>query len=211
MKILTQLIPQAQVAQYFADQTPAYEGALALTFEYRQKSRCVVEIQAGTSRGQMIGLTLPRGTVLRDGDVLQTADQASTWRVTAAPEALLNVTATDPLTLLKLAYHLGNRHVPLQIGPTWLRLQVDHVLAGMVRGLGGELSEIEAAFDPESGAYGHGGGHHHAHAHDEDSTLAGQHTDGRHAPKIHDFVEPLSTPSTPTSPQSVITRALKTE
>ena len=207
MKILTHLIPQAQVAEYFATQTQPYEGTLALTFEYRQKSRCVVEIQEGADRGKMIGLTLPRGTVLRDGDALQTADQASTWRVVAAPEALLHVTASDPLTLLKLAYHLGNRHVPLQIGPTWLRLQVDHVLAGMVRGLGGEVNEIEAAFDPESGAYGHGGGHHHANVDEDESTLAGQHSDGRHAPKIHDFVEPVSTAA---SPQSVITRALNT-
>jgi urease accessory protein len=175
-------------------------GELRLPYALRSKSRARVPVTRGRLAGQDIGLDLPRGTVLRDGDLLFDANQPGlAVRVIAATEQLLEARATDPLQLARIAYHLGNRHVPLQLGEDeqggWLRLEIDHVLENMIVGLGGQVAIISAGFDPESGAYGHGG---HRHASDPvgpaepavpAAATAGRHDDRRHAPRIHDFIE----------------------
>jgi urease accessory protein len=133
-----------------------YQDRLILPYDRRQKSRMRVRLESGDEAG----LSLERGGVLRGGDRLR-ADDGRIVLVEAAGEAVLRVTAADPLDLMRAAYHLGNRHVPLQIGPGWLRLGQDHVLEHMLEGLGVTIAEEVAPFDPEAGAYG-GGGHHHA-------------------------------------------------
>lgn len=139
---------------------------LTLPFELRQKSR----LRARLDSGEEVALILPRGRVLRDGDVL-TGESGLVVRVRAATERVSKVTGVDPIALARAAYHLGNRHVAVQVGTGFLRYLRDHVLDEMVRGLGLTVSEEDAPFEPEAGAYGeheyaHGGGHAHSHAHD---------------------------------------------
>ena len=100
-------------------------------------------------------LRLPRGTVLRDSDILQSETGSSLVRVSAKPEPVLTVTAQTPLDLLRAAYHLGNRHVPVEITPIYLRLSPDPVLRTMLEQLGMEVQEAVLPFQPEIGAYGH--------------------------------------------------------
>ena len=128
---------------------------LALTADERTKSRHRFE----TADGQALYLRLPRGTVLRDGDLLQAETDSSLVRVTAKPELVLTVTATTSRELLRAAYHLGNRHVPVEIAATYLRLSPDPVLRTMLEQLGMEVQEAVLPFQPELGAYGN-----HAHA-----------------------------------------------
>lgn len=141
----------------------AVEGAqatekLLLPFEARCKSRLRTQLASG----EECGLFLARGTVLRGGDCLA-ADDGRVVEVIAAGEALCEAVSGDPLLLLRAAYHLGNRHVAVEIGPGRLRFARDAVLAEMVRGLGLPVRDIEAPFEPESGAYG---GHAHGHSSD---------------------------------------------
>ena len=119
-------------------------------------------------------LDLPEATVLEDGDALALADGRLVW-VEAAPERLLEVRAGSDHALKRLIWHIGNRHIPAEITPDAVYIAADHVLAEMVRGLGGSAEPVERPFRPEGGAYaeGHGGhghahdhGPHHAHAHD---------------------------------------------
>jgi urease accessory protein len=140
----------------------AVADCLTLPFELRQKSRLV----AALSSGQKIALALPRGQVLRHGSLLRASD-GSVVEVRSAPEELSVVSSDDPSLLLRAAYHLGNRHVALQIGPGTLSYLHDHVLDDMLRGLGLEPSFAEQPFEPESGAYGRSG-HHHGAAHEHD-------------------------------------------
>lgn len=128
---------------------------LALTAEECIRSRHRFE----TEDGQAVFLRLPRGTVLRDGDILQDETNGSSVRVTAKPEPVLTVTAFKELDLLRAAYHLGNRHVPLEMTTSYLRLSPDPVLRTMLEQLGLEVREEILPFQPETGAYGH----HHAH------------------------------------------------
>jgi urease accessory protein len=125
---------------------------LALTAEERTRSRHRFETQLG----EIIFLHLPRGTVLRDGDILQDEAQTNLIRIAAKPEAVLNVSACSEKDLLRAAYHLGNRHVPLEITATHLRLSADEVLRAMLEQLGLEVTEEILPFHPEIGAYGHG-------------------------------------------------------
>lgn len=148
---------------------------LVLPFELRCKSRLRTRLESG----EEVGLFLERGTVLRAGDRLLGAD-GRLVEVVAASEAIHEARADDPLLLAKAAYHLGNRHVPVQVGQGFLRFGRDHVLAEMVRGLGLEVAEAEAPFEPESGAYGGHGGHAHPHGHSADG-------EGR-GPRIHDML-----------------------
>jgi urease accessory protein len=167
-------------------------GEVALAFEWRQKSRMRLAIESGPRAGEAIGFDLPRGTVLRGGSLVSTA-AGECLRVNAADEELIHVEAPTPFALMRIAYHLGNRHVPLQIGEGWIRLQYDHVLENMVKGLGGAVTLVDASFDPESGAYGYGhhGHAHHDHAHHDHAHRADR-DDRRHAPLIHDFLtDPL--------------------
>ncbi|MCX7742868.1 MAG: urease accessory protein UreE [Tepidimonas sp.] len=134
---------------------------LALDWAQRQRSR----FEAHDSLGRRIAVVLPRGRVLRGGDVLVLAD-GSLLRVLAAAEPLLKVTVHpghgNVLDLMRAAYHLGNRHVALQLAPDHLKLERDPVLADLLRQLHLEVCEVEEPFEPEAGAYG---AHTHRHTH----------------------------------------------
>lgn len=134
---------------------------LVLPFGERSKSR----LRAVLDNGAEAALFLPRGTVLRGGDLL-VAEDGTFVEVQAAPESVLQVTATDPLALMRAAYHLGNRHTPVEVGRDYLRLEFDAVLADMLARLGVQATRAELPFEPEAGAYG--GGHKHGH----DATFA---------------------------------------
>jgi len=134
---------------------------LTLPFDHRQRSR----LRGILDDGREVGLFLARGTVLRGGDRLR-AEDGTVVEVRAADELVSTVHADGLQPLVHAAYHLGNRHVPLQIGPRWLRYGHDHVLDAMVRGLGLDVTTEKAPFEPEGGAYAGGhdhGGHHHEH------------------------------------------------
>ncbi|MBD2041623.1 urease accessory protein UreE [Microcoleus sp. FACHB-672] len=134
---------------------PANPGAivmltLALTAEERCRSRYRLETPELS-----VSLQLPRGTVLHDGDLLQPANGEQFVRVVAKPEPVYTVSGQTPLDLLRAAYHLGNRHVPLEITSTYLKLAPDPVLRSMLEQLGIEVREEISPFQPEAGAYGH--------------------------------------------------------
>jgi urease accessory protein len=136
---------------------------LTLPFELRQKSRLVAKLDSGRE----IALSLPRGHVSRHGALLQT-EEGFVVEVRAAAEELSVVSSADPTLLLRAAYHLGNRHVPLQIQPGKLSYQHDHVLDDMLRGLGLQPGFADEPFEPEAGAYGRAAAQaHHHHGHDE--------------------------------------------
>ncbi len=142
------------IAQRLAEPVAA-AAQLILPFEVRQKTR----FRAALSTGEEVGVVLERGSVLRSGDCLL-ADDGRVIEVLAAPETVTTVRTDDPWQLARAAYHLGNRHVSLQLGQGWLRFPHDHVLADMVRGLGLEPVTETAPFEPEPGAYGHSGHYH---------------------------------------------------
>jgi urease accessory protein len=133
---------------------------LELPFDKRQKSRLRVTLKSG----QDAVLFLDRGIILRGGDLLK-SDQGVVIQVLAADEPVYDVVAQSPRALMCAAYHLGNRHVPLHIGDGWIRLEQDYVLKEMLIGLGMQVTEKFAAFEPEAGAYGGG----HRHGHDDDA------------------------------------------
>lgn len=137
---------------------------LCLPIDSRIRSRLRVTLEDGREAG----LFLPRGLILRGGDCLL-SDDGEVIEVVAAEETLSTVRTPDPLLLTRCAYHLGNRHVPLEVGADYLRYQHDHVLDEMVRGLGAQVSVEQAPFEPEAGAYSSEGGHHHHHHHDGDA------------------------------------------
>jgi len=151
-----------------------HAAELRLPFEQRQKSRLRTRLVDGGE----IGLFLERGTILRGGDCLR-SDDGRIVRVTAADEPLMQATSADARALARAAYHLGNRHTPVQVGVDaytgagWVRFGADHVLGEMVRGLGLVVTELSAPFEPEAGAYA-AGHHHHS-------------SEARHAGVIHDF------------------------
>jgi urease accessory protein len=128
---------------------------LELPFDRRQKSRQLARL----ANGEQIGLVVERGRVMRGGDVVKTVDGRDV-QIVAAKEKLAHIEADD---LARIAYHLGNRHVPVQVGKGFLRIAQDRVLEDMVLKLGARVSHVEAAFEPEGGAYhqhdemGHGG------------------------------------------------------
>ena len=124
---------------------------LELPFDSRQKSR----LRARLASGDEVALILPRGTIMRGGDVVKAQDGREV-QIVAAPERLLHIEAAS---LARVAYHLGNRHVPVQVGEGFLRIAEDHVLEELLHKLGANVSRIEAPFEPEAGAYG--GGHRH--------------------------------------------------
>ncbi len=141
-------------------------ATIELDWDVRQKSR----FDATDSQGRQIGVFLPRGTAVRGGDVL-VAEDGSLVRVIAAPQAVLRITHCTahgtPFDLTRAAYHLGNRHVPIELKPDHLKIEPDHVLADMLRSMHLIVVAVDEAFEPEGGAYGsHGGGHGHDHAHD---------------------------------------------
>ena len=131
---------------------------LLLPFEQRERCRQ----RARLASGEEVALFLVRGTVLRDGDLLL-GEGGRVVRVEAALEPTYVVRCGDATLLARCAFHLGNRHTQTQVGPGWLRIRVDPVLREMVEGLGADVSEEHAKFEPEAGAYGGGHGHHHEH------------------------------------------------
>jgi urease accessory protein len=136
------------------------ERRLRLPFGERSKSR----LRAVLDNGEEAGLFLERGTILRDGDLLL-ADDGRVVEVRADEESVSTVHSDDALLLARACYHLGNRHVALQIGAGWLRYQHDHVLDDMLRGFGLEVRLELAPFEPEGGAYVSHAAHAHIHTH----------------------------------------------
>lgn len=128
---------------------------LTLPYDLRQKARQRVTLGSGREAG----IILPRGTTLRHGDIL-TADDGTPCKVVAADEAVSVARVDDHLTLARIAYHLGNRHVAVQVLEDRLIYLHDHVLDDMVRGLGATVTVSRQPFEPEEGAY-HGGAQHH--------------------------------------------------
>jgi urease accessory protein len=168
----------------FAVEPGAAGGAtdsVLLDFDRRSRRRIVLSSEAGAA----ILLDLPRAVHLRNGDVLRLED-GSLVAVRAADEELIEIHGHDSAEMVRIAWHLGNRHLPTQLVPGpdggTIRIRADHVIAQMVEGLGGHWHAISAPFDPEGGAYGgpstshghshdggghdHGHGHHHEHAHE---------------------------------------------
>ena len=135
-------------------------ATLTLPFELRQKAR----LRATLDNGEEVGLFLPRGNILRDGDVLH-AKTGEYVKIIAANEQVHTASSDDATLLARACYHLGNRHVPLQITPGWVRFGHDHVLAEMVENLGLNITAEQAPFEPESGAYAQGHNHGHSHGH----------------------------------------------
>ena len=150
-------------------------STITLDWDTRQKSR----FDAVDSSQRQLGIFLPRGTVVRGGDVL-VAEDGSLVRVEAAPQTVLRITACtehgSPFDLTRAAYHLGNRHVPIELKPDHLKIEPDHVLVDMLRAMHMTVVQVTESFEPDSGAYGDHGGHSHAghgehsHAHGPDGT-----------------------------------------
>jgi urease accessory protein len=163
-------------------------ATVELDWDVRQKSR----FDTTDSLGRHLGVFLPRGTLLRGGDVL-VAEDGSMVRVLAAPQAVLRISACpthgSPFDLTRAAYHLGNRHVPIELKPDHLKIEPDHVLADLLRAMHLIVNTVDEAFEPEGGAYSaatHAGHHHGGHAHDDH----GDHSDHSHAkttaaPHVH--------------------------
>ncbi|MGQ7939337.1 urease accessory protein UreE [Paraburkholderia sp. D1E] len=182
MRTINKLIaPHLKLASVLVKRAPT----LTLAFDERRKSR----LAATLDNGEEVALLLPRGTVLRDGDVL-VADDGGLVRVVAAPEAVLVVRAKDALTLTRAAYHLGNRHTPVEVGTDYLKLEYDPVLADMLKRIGASVDQVSMPFQPESGAYGGGHKHGHDETFAEDYALAqqvfGEHHGGEHS---HDHAD----------------------
>ena len=132
-------------------------GRVELSYAEREKSRQ----RATLTSGEDIAIKVPRGLVMRGGDILESED-GRRITVVAAAESVSTVHANTARALTRVAYHLGNRHVWVEVGPSWLRYLHDHVLDEMVIGLGAKITHEQAPFEPEGGAYG-GRGHSHAH------------------------------------------------
>jgi urease accessory protein len=135
--------------------------AVLVDFDRRHRRR----IQLTTEAGHDLLLDLPQAARLRDGDGL-VLDDGGIVRVCSRPEALLDIHAHDAAGLVRIAWHLGNRHLLVQLLGDHIRIRADHVIADMVRTLGGHVHAVDAPFDPEAGAYA--GGHDHGHHHDDD-------------------------------------------
>jgi urease accessory protein len=172
-------------------------STLTLDWDTRQKSR----FDATDSAGRALGVFLSRGTVVRGGDVL-VAEDGSLVRVQAAPQAVLRITACtehgSTFDLTRAAYHLGNRHVPIELQPDHLKIEPDHVLADMLRAMHMTVVAVSEPFEPENGAYGdhgvssHGHGHEHGHAGHAHAAQAGPHV---HGPDCqHEHAAPAAKP-----------------
>ena len=162
-----------------------------LDWDVRQKSR----FEATDSAGRSIGVFLQRGTVLRGGDVL-VAEDGSLVKVWAAPQHVLRITHCQnhgtPFDLIRAAYHLGNRHVPIELTPDFLQIEPDHVLADMLRAMHLIVDEVEEPFEPENGAYatgGHAQGAHAHHGHEQHAVEAHGHGHGHTHGPAHDHHE----------------------
>ncbi len=160
-----------EIKSKLAGGSNAAQGQLKLPFDLRQKSR----LRTRLVDGEEAWLILPRGEILRGGDLLLAAD-GRVVEVVAETEEVLHVACINATELARAAYHLGNRHVPVQVGAGFLRIAADHVLADMLKGLGATLTPMRAPFEPEAGAYA--GGHHH---HSDEGGHSG------HSGRIHEY------------------------
>jgi urease accessory protein len=182
MLTVNKILPQGQgLASVLLRRAATVE----LDWDVRQKSR----FDATDSTGRALGVFLPRGTLVRGGDVL-VAEDGSMVRVLAAPQPVLVITPCSehgsPFDLVRAAYHLGNRHVQIELKPDHLKIEPDHVLADMLRAMHLIVNEAQAAFEPEGGAYAagghaHGHGHDHGHAHDHGQSHGHDHHDHGHS------------------------------
>jgi urease accessory protein len=143
------------------------QDRVLIDHDRRHRRRIVLRTEAGRD----LLLDLPQAARLRHGDGIA-LDDGGIVLVCARPEKLLEIHAHDDAQLVRIAWHLGNRHLPVQLDGDRIRIRADHVIAEMVEGLGGHVEEIEAPFDPEAGAYAGGGHHHH---HDDDDDAHGHH------------------------------------
>ena len=150
----------------------APRDVVVLDFDARHRRRVAMQ----GVRGLSFLLDLAEATALRGGDAL-VLDDGDLVEVVAAPEPLAEVSAAEPVAMVRIAWHLGNRHLPVQLAGKRLRLRRDHVIEAMILGLGGKLVEIEAPFDPEGGAYAEGG---HGHAHQGHGHGYANHDHGHH-------------------------------
>ena len=137
-------------------------GTLTLDFDARHRRR----IRLTADHGEDVLLDLPKAVAMADGDGLQLED-GRWFRVQAASELIIEVRHRDPNQLVRIAWHLGNRHLPTEIRDQVLRIRPDHVIEDMLLGLGANLVGVQAGFQPEGGAYGGPGGHGHHHNHDD--------------------------------------------
>jgi len=186
MLTCSKLIPQGQgLAAVLLKRASTIE----LDWDVRQKSR----FDATDSQGRALGVFLPRGAVVRGGDVLL-AEDGSMVRVLAAPQPVLRITHCSahgtPFDLIRAAYHLGNRHVPIELQPDHLKIEPDHVLVDMLARMHLIVTEVNEGFEPESGAYAdHGHGHDHGTTHATDTPHV-------HGPGCgHDHSAPVATPA----------------
>ena len=194
MLICSKRMPQGQGLAKVLVQRAA---SVTLDWDTRQKSR----FDATDSTGRPLGVFLPRGTVVRGGDVL-VAEDGSLIRVEAAPQAVLRITACtehgSPFDLTRAAYHLGNRHVPIELRADHLKIEPDHVLADMLRSMHMTVAEVQEPFEPEGGAYGdnammgHDHGHGHGHSHDHGHIHAHDHAHDHGSCCGHDHAHPHS-------------------
>ena len=194
MIICSKLMPQGRgLARVLIQRA----STLTLDWDTRQKSR----FDATDSAGRALGVFLPRGAVVRGGDVL-VAEDGSLVRVEAAPQSVLRITACtehgSPFDLTRAAYHLGNRHVPIELQPDHLKIEPDHVLADMLRAMHMTVVAVSEPFEPENGAYGdhgassHGHGHEHGHAGHAHAAHAEPHV---HGPDCqHEHAAPAAKP-----------------
>jgi len=177
MLTCSKLIAQGQgLAQALIKRAPS----VSLDWDVRQKSR----FQAEDSTGRVLSVFLQRGHVVRGGDVL-VADDGSLIKVQAAPQTLMRITTCtahgSPFDLTRAAYHLGNRHVPIELQSDHLKIEPDAVLAEMLRAMHLIVNTVEEAFEPEGGAYGsHHGGSGHSHSHSDDHDHSHAHHDHGH-------------------------------
>ena len=161
------------IASAFAANDLPATDVLELRFDQRERSRLRVALLSG----EEIGVDMPVGTILHHG-VRLALPAGRVVAIEAAQESLLRVRAPDAATLTRIAYHVGNRHVPIEIGEDYLTILPDHVLKAMIEGLGGEVVPVTDRFHPEGGAYGHSHVHH-------------QHDDEGHGGRIH-VIDPAS-------------------
>ncbi|MDP2263434.1 MAG: urease accessory protein UreE [Hydrogenophaga sp.] len=181
----SKLVPQGQG---LAPALLRRAAQVEIDWDLRQKSR----FDATASDGRHVGVFLARGTVVRGGDVLITED-GSLLRVVAAPQPVLRITPCaqhgSPFDLTRAAYHLGNRHVPIELKPDHLKIEPDHVLADMLRAMHLTVMEVCEAFEPEGGAYAshaaHAGHHGHGHVHAQEHTHA-HGPECNHGPAAHE-------------------------
>jgi urease accessory protein len=183
---ISKLLSQGQgLAKVLVQRAPTIE----LDWDVRQKSR----FGATDCQGRELGVFLPRGTLVRGGDVL-VAEDGTLVRVIAAPQPVLRITACtehgSPFDLTRAAYHLGNRHVPIELRPDHLKIEPDHVLADMLRAMHLVVTEQHDAFEPEGGAYAQGHGHaHHAHGHSHGHDEHGHSHGHAHDHEGHDHAD----------------------